>query len=100
MSTPIDQLKSKLLPDWEIIWNGDPWVRFSDNTLFMKECETQDETLQLFLHEYCHAIRGKGGHGADFWEQLEKIIWFEMRQPLNASQLKMKADYTAHTGQC
>lgn len=59
----------------------------------MQVLATDDETLQAFLHEACHAIRGKGGHPKEFWDELKVLVKECMNQDLCQFQMKIMGDY-------
>lgn len=95
----VEQFRTLLVPDWRVHWCGDPWTQFGGSdgphskVIHMQDMKSETETLQLFLHEVTHALRGVGGHEQEFWDQYEKLVREHLGQELTPMQAKMKVDY-------
>ena len=89
----IERLRLKLVPSWTVCWCGDPWTQFGLRIIHMQVFPTNEEIVQCFLHEACHALRGKGGHEQDFWDELEVLVREQLDADLVPHQLKMMNDY-------
>jgi hypothetical protein len=89
----VEILRKRYVPDWKIHWCGDAWTQFKDKIIHMMKFSAEEDTLQCFMHQVCHALRNKGGHGEDFWVELEALVLDALNRPLNEMQAKMKKDY-------